>query len=176
MNGDWPISSKLPCVGGHEGTGYVVAIGDNTETDLQIGSRVGVKWLASSCGACELCHKGVESSCEKARCSGFGIDGTFQQYCVSYAAHVTPIPDSLSLKMAAPVMCAGITVVSVHLLACAQGNNYISSILVEGSQVSRTQPRRDRRRLRCRWWLRSPCHPVRQRRGFTCHSSGHWCG
>jgi propanol-preferring alcohol dehydrogenase len=110
MNGDWPISSKLPCIGGHEGTGYVVAIGGNTETDLQIGSRVGVKWLAYSCGACELCHKGVEASCEKARCSGFGIDGTFQQYCVSYAAHVTPIPDSLSLQLAAPIMCAGVTV------------------------------------------------------------------
>jgi propanol-preferring alcohol dehydrogenase len=113
IKGDWPLHCKLPCIGGHEGAGYIVAIGDNTQTDLRIGSRVGIKWLAYSCGACELCRKGLESSCEKAECSGFSVDGTFQQYCVSYAAHVTPIPDSLSLKMAAPIMCAGVTVVSI---------------------------------------------------------------
>ena len=113
MRGDWPLNCKLPCIGGHEGAGYVVAISDNTQTDLQIGSRVGIKWLAYSCGACELCRKGLESSCEKAECSGFSVDGTFQQYCVSFAAHVTPIPDSLSLKMAAPIMCAGVTVVCI---------------------------------------------------------------
>ncbi|KAF8317071.1 putative ADH1-alcohol dehydrogenase I [Clavulina sp. PMI_390] len=110
MKGDWPLQSKLPCIGGHEGAGYVVAIGKNTATDLTIGSRVGIKWLAYSCGACELCRKGYESSCLKAECSGFSVDGTFQQYCVSFADHVTPIPDGLSLKLAAPIMCAGVTV------------------------------------------------------------------
>jgi len=104
------LSCKLPCIGGHEGAGYVVAFADNSQTDLQIGSRVGIKWLAFACGTCELCCKGLESSCEKAQCSGFSVDGTFQQYCVSYAAHVTPIPDRLSLKAAAPIMCAGVTV------------------------------------------------------------------
>lgn len=113
MKGDWPIESKIPCIGGHEGAGYVVAIGNNTSsTSLQVGSRVGIKWLAYACGACELCRKGFESSCESAECSGFSVDGTFQQYCVSWADHVTPIPDGLSLKMAAPIMCAGVTVVS----------------------------------------------------------------
>lgn len=110
MKGDWPLDSIVPCIGGHEGAGYVVAIGDNTHTDLKIGSRVGIKWLAYSCGSCELCRKGYESSCEKAECSGFSVDGTFQQYCVSFADHVSPIPDGLSLKLAAPILCAGVTV------------------------------------------------------------------
>ena len=62
MKGDWPLQSKLPCIGGHEGAGYVVAIGKNTTTDLSIGSRVGIKWLAYSCLDCEPCRSGLEQS------------------------------------------------------------------------------------------------------------------
>ncbi|KAK4702807.1 hypothetical protein P7C70_g3410, partial [Phenoliferia sp. Uapishka_3] len=49
LKGDWPAAPKLPLVGGHEGAGYIVAIGDNTTTNLKVGDAVGVKWLADSC-------------------------------------------------------------------------------------------------------------------------------
>ncbi|KAG8680335.1 alcohol dehydrogenase, partial [Ceratobasidium sp. 423] len=51
-----------------------------------------------------------ESVCSAAECSGYTVDGSFQQYAVSYAAHVTPIPESIALDLAAPILCAGVTV------------------------------------------------------------------
>lgn len=47
--GDWPLPAKTPLVGGHEGVGEVVAIGNNTShSPVKVGDRVGVKWLADS--------------------------------------------------------------------------------------------------------------------------------
>ena len=61
--GDWPIPPNLPLVGGHEGVGRIVAIGENTvQSPVKIGDRVGIKWLADSCLACEMCRKGFEQS------------------------------------------------------------------------------------------------------------------
>ncbi|QRW22147.1 Zinc-binding dehydrogenase [Rhizoctonia solani] len=92
--GDWPMPSKLPLVGGHEGAGFVVAVGKGTSAPIKVGQAVGIKWLATSCLSCEACAR----------------DGSFQQYAVSYAAHVTPIPESIALDLAAPILCAGVTV------------------------------------------------------------------
>jgi propanol-preferring alcohol dehydrogenase len=59
--GDWPIPTKLPLVGGHEGVGEIVAIGTHTvESPVKVGDRVGIKWLADSCLQCEQCRKGLE--------------------------------------------------------------------------------------------------------------------
>ncbi|TYZ60661.1 hypothetical protein PybrP1_002741, partial [[Pythium] brassicae (nom. inval.)] len=108
--GDWPLDNKLPLVGGHEGAGYVAAIGDHTHTHLKVGDPVGVKWLANSCLGCEDCRKGHESTCESAQLHGFTVDGSFQQWAVSFADHLTPIPRDLDMHAAAPILCAGVTV------------------------------------------------------------------
>ncbi|GAA5919329.1 hypothetical protein JCM1841_004341 [Sporobolomyces salmonicolor] len=108
--GDWPLPSKKPLVGGHEGAGPIVAIGDGTQTDLKIGQNVGIKWLADSCLDCENCRMGNEPTCAEAQCHGYTVDGSFQQYAVSYARHVTPIPEGLPLDVASPILCAGVTV------------------------------------------------------------------
>lgn len=42
VNGDWPLPTKLPLVGGHEGAGTVVAKGDLVK-DIEIGDNAGVK-------------------------------------------------------------------------------------------------------------------------------------
>ncbi len=42
MNGDWPLPTKLPLVGGHEGAGVVVAKGELVQ-DIEIGDHAGVK-------------------------------------------------------------------------------------------------------------------------------------
>jgi alcohol dehydrogenase, propanol-preferring len=61
--GDWPFPCKLPLIGGHEGVGEIVAIGAHTvNSPVEIGDRVGVKWLADSCLQCEQCRKGLEQS------------------------------------------------------------------------------------------------------------------
>ncbi|ORY00717.1 GroES-like protein [Basidiobolus meristosporus CBS 931.73] len=107
--GDFPIPPKLPLVGGHEGTGKVVALGSNVK-DLKIGDSVGVVCLYSACMSCEYCIQGRETVCPKQELAGYSVDGTFQEYCVARASHLARIPDNLPLADAAPILCAGITV------------------------------------------------------------------
>ncbi|KAJ3821856.1 chaperonin 10-like protein [Lentinula raphanica] len=109
--GDWPLPAKTPLIGGHEGVGIVVAIGSNTaNSPVKLGDRVGIKWLANSCLNCEDCRKGREQNCPEAKLSGFTVDGTFQEYVVSFVNHVTPIPDNIPSDEAASILCAGVTV------------------------------------------------------------------
>jgi len=109
MLGDWPVDNKLPLIGGHEGAGYIVALNDET-TDLKVGDNVGIKWIAHSCNKCEFCRQGYEPLCKQAQCSGYTVDGSFQQFAVSYTSQLTKIPDGLPLDDAAPILCAGVTV------------------------------------------------------------------
>jgi propanol-preferring alcohol dehydrogenase len=127
VNGDWPLATKLPLVGGHEGAGIVVARGELV-TDVEIGDYAGklpsdthipsntanaspgVKWLNGSCLACDFCQQADEPLCPKPLLSGYTVDGTFQQYCIAKAAHVARIPKECDLAAIAPVLCAGITV------------------------------------------------------------------
>ncbi|KAJ7474384.1 chaperonin 10-like protein [Mycena galericulata] len=113
--GDWPVPAESPLVGGHEGVGVIVAIGNNTsQSPVKVGDRVGIKFLADSCLNCEQCRKGREPSrcayCLNAKSSGFSVDGTFQQYAVSCVNHVTPIPEGFDSNAAAAILCAGVTV------------------------------------------------------------------
>lgn len=109
VNGDWPIPTKLPLVGGHEGAGVVVARGELVQ-DVSIGDHVGVKWLNGSCLQCEFCQTSDEPLCAKALLSGYTVDGSFQQYAIAKAAHVARIHKDIPLDAIAPVLCAGITV------------------------------------------------------------------
>lgn len=61
VNGDWPLPTKLPLVGGHEGAGVVVARGDLVK-DIEIGEHAGVKWINGSCLACDFCQQSGESN------------------------------------------------------------------------------------------------------------------
>lgn len=111
LNGDWPLPTKLPLVGGHEGAGLVVARGELVDDDIcKIGEAVGVKWLNGSCLSCDFCQQADEPLCLKPSLSGYTVDGTFQQYCIAKAAHVAHIPDGIPLDEIAPILCAGITV------------------------------------------------------------------
>lgn len=107
--GDWPLDTKLPLVGGHEGAGVVVAKG-NQVTNFEIGDYAGVKWLNGSCLSCEFCMNSHESNCPHALLSGYTVDGSFQQYAVAKAIHAAPIPKGTDLAKIAPILCAGITV------------------------------------------------------------------
>ncbi|GAA5875456.1 hypothetical protein JCM16303_000633 [Sporobolomyces ruberrimus] len=126
--GDWPVQAKKDCVGGHEGAGPIVAIGEGTLTNLKVGQNVGIKWLADSCLDCENCREGIEATCSQAQCSGYTVDGTFQQYAVSYARHVTPIPEGLDLAQAAPILCAGVTVYRALLNSSARAGQYVAIV------------------------------------------------
>ncbi|RDL37324.1 uncharacterized protein BP5553_04757 [Venustampulla echinocandica] len=109
LRGDWPLATKIPLIGGHEGAGVIVATGALVD-NVKVGDYAGVKWLHGSCLACSYCQQADEPLCPKALLSGYTVDGTFQQYCVAKAAHVAIIPKECSLEAIAPVLCAGITV------------------------------------------------------------------
>src|SRR3712207_821100 len=59
-DGDWPVKPTLPFIPGHEGIGYVAAVGSGV-TELKEGDRIGVPWLHSACGACDYCLTGWET-------------------------------------------------------------------------------------------------------------------
>ncbi|KAH8898687.1 hypothetical protein GQ53DRAFT_758952 [Thozetella sp. PMI_491] len=109
MRGDWPLPTKLPLVGGHEGAGIVVKKGSLVK-DVEIGDNAGIKWINNSCLACSYCQQSDEPLCSSALLSGYTVDGTFQQYAIAKAAHIARIPQSCDLEAIAPVLCAGITV------------------------------------------------------------------
>ncbi|XHF98531.1 hypothetical protein AWENTII_002079 [Aspergillus wentii] len=114
--GDWPVIPKDFCVGGHEGAGYVAAVGSRVY-DLRIGDAVGIPWLNRTCGSCEFCIAGNQPLCPGTQLSGCNVDGTFQQYAIAKAENTVRIPVGIPLETAAPVLCAGITVYKALLEA-----------------------------------------------------------
>ncbi|KAK6330367.1 hypothetical protein TWF696_003463 [Orbilia brochopaga] len=96
-------------IGGHEGIGEVVSIGENVDASI-VGKRVGIKWINSTCGECEFCLASLDASCPTLTVSGYYTPGTFQQYCLAAANYVTPIPDNMASEAAAPLLCGGMTV------------------------------------------------------------------
>merc|ERR1712080_183945 len=105
--GDWPLDTKLPLVGGHEGVG--VGIGENV-TGWELGDYAGIKWLNGSCLNCEFCEQGAEPNCPQADLSGYTHDGSFEQYATADAVQAARIPKNADLAKAAPILCAGVTV------------------------------------------------------------------
>src|SRR5262245_15536457 len=73
---------KLPLVPGHEIVGIVSARGAAVER-FAVGDRVGVPWLGWTCGTCAFCRSGRENLCDRARFTGYQIDGGFAEYAVA---------------------------------------------------------------------------------------------
>ena len=98
---------KLPVVPGHQIVGTVDALGSGVN-DFRQGDRVGVPWLYSTCGECAYCRKGLENLCERARFTGFHVDGGYAEAMVAPAAFTYLLPASFSDQEAAPLLCAGV--------------------------------------------------------------------
>jgi propanol-preferring alcohol dehydrogenase len=97
----------LPLVPGHQVVGRVKVRGPGVEWPAP-GTRVGVGWLAASCGRCEACLAGRENLCAAARFTGFHLDGGFAEQLVVPAVACHALPDALDDLHAAPLLCAGI--------------------------------------------------------------------
>jgi len=107
-DGDWPVKPNLPLTPGHEGAGFVVALGSGV-THLKEGDRVGIAWLHSACGHCDFCLSGWETLCLEQKNSGYSVNGSFAEYALAQADYVGRIPKNLSFIDAAPILCAGVT-------------------------------------------------------------------
>ena len=98
---------KLPLIPGHEIVGTVEEKGEGAER-FEIGDRVGIPWLGWTCGECSYCLWGRENLCDKARFTGYTIDGGYADCTVADQRFCFPIPDSYSDTEAAPLLCAGL--------------------------------------------------------------------
>jgi len=106
VEGELP-SKKLPVIPGHQIVGVVESVGKKV-TRFRAGDKVGVAWLNSTCGKCEFCLKGKENLCEKARFTGYDVDGGYAEYTVVSQDFAYPIPKVFSDIEAAPLLCAGV--------------------------------------------------------------------
>jgi propanol-preferring alcohol dehydrogenase len=107
--GDWPVKPTAPFIPGHEGVGYVAAVGAGV-TAVKEGDRVGVPWLHSACGHCEYCITGWETLCPEQTNTGYGVNGGFAEYVRADPNYVGHLPEGLDFGGAAPILCAGVTV------------------------------------------------------------------
>ncbi len=98
---------KLPVVPGHEIVGTVDSLGSEVST-VSLGQRVGVPWLGWTCGQCEYCRSGRENLCDRARFTGFDMDGGYAEFVVADARFCFPVPDEFDDLHAAPLLCAGL--------------------------------------------------------------------
>ena len=88
---------KLPLVLGHE----IVGVTPD-------GRRVGIPWLGWTCGACSYCRSGRENLCDRAKFTGYTVDGGYAEWAVADERYCFPIPDRYSDVEAAPLLCAGL--------------------------------------------------------------------
>ena len=111
---------QLPVVLGHQVVGIVEGVQSPPTLDLhnesqrqetldsiRIGQRVGVAWIASTCGHCQYCRSGQENLCPDFQATGRDINGGYAEYMRVRADFVHPIPDSISDAETAPLLCAG---------------------------------------------------------------------
>lgn len=98
---------KLPLVPGHEIVGVVAGLGEGVER-FKPGDRLGVPWLGWTCGVCQYCRTGRENLCERARFTGYTLDGGYAEYTVADQRFCFRIPDAYSDAEAAPLLCAGL--------------------------------------------------------------------
>jgi propanol-preferring alcohol dehydrogenase len=71
------------------------------------GDRVGMAWIFSACGACDLCRAGAENLCPDFRATGRDAHGGYAEFAVVPAAFAHRIPEVFSDSEAAPLLCAG---------------------------------------------------------------------
>lgn len=104
--GDLPVH-RPGVVPGHEVVAEVVATGPGA-LRFAPGDRIGVAWLAATCGTCRWCRAGRENLCPRSRYTGWDLDGGYAEYAVAAEAFAYRIPPVFDDAVAAPLLCAGI--------------------------------------------------------------------
>jgi alcohol dehydrogenase, propanol-preferring len=96
-----------PLTPGHEVVGHIEACGADVAS-FRVGDRIGVPWLAFTCGVCEYCRSGNENLCVRAGFTGYTRDGGYAQYMLADARYCLPLPGSTDAAHLAPLLCAGL--------------------------------------------------------------------
>jgi propanol-preferring alcohol dehydrogenase len=98
---------RLPIVPGHEIIGYVEKVGPDV-SGFEIGQRVGIPWLGSTCGECPYCLSGRENLCDRPVFTGYTRDGGYATHVVANAHFAFPLPGDKEDASLAPLLCAGL--------------------------------------------------------------------
>jgi alcohol dehydrogenase, propanol-preferring len=98
---------KLPLVPGHQIVGSVEGLGEGAQR-FSSGDRVGVPWLGWTCGECRYCLSGRENLCDRARFTGYDLDGGYAEVAVADQRYCFSVPEGYSDLEAAPLLCAGL--------------------------------------------------------------------
>jgi propanol-preferring alcohol dehydrogenase len=106
VDGELP-DTRYPIIPGHEVVGRVVECGRSVK-NVRTGDRVGVPWLAYTCGICRYCRDDMENLCEFARFTGYTVDGGYAQFVVADARYCLALPTRYADTEAAPLLCAGL--------------------------------------------------------------------
>lgn len=96
-----------PVTPGHEIVGRVERAGAGVAR-FRIGDRIGIPWLAETCGTCSYCRRGLENLCERARFTGYTREGGYAEYALADARYCCALPSRYSDVEAAPLLCAGL--------------------------------------------------------------------
>ncbi len=98
---------RLPIIPGHQVVGVVRELGAGVR-EPQVGTRVGVTWLAGTCGDCRFCTSGRENLCEHAVFTGWDRDGGYAELLTARADMAHPLPEGPDAESLAPLLCAGV--------------------------------------------------------------------
>ena len=98
---------RLPIVPGHQIVGRIARTGDGVDV-TRVGERVGIAWIASTCGVCRFCTSGRENLCVVAEFTGWDRDGGYATQTVARADFVFPLPAGFADLDAAPLLCGGV--------------------------------------------------------------------
>ncbi|WPU23595.1 NAD(P)-dependent alcohol dehydrogenase [Cedecea neteri] len=110
IDNEWGFS-QYPLVAGHEVIGRVHALGSAAKNKgLKVGQRVGIGWTARSCGHCDACISGSQINCQQGSTATIMNRGGFADKIRADWQWVIPLPDSIDIASAGPLLCGGITV------------------------------------------------------------------
>jgi propanol-preferring alcohol dehydrogenase len=106
LDGELP-EITYPITPGHEVVGRVLEAGARV-TRFRSGDRLGVPWLAQTCGHCRYCRSGRENLCETARFTGYTVDGGYAEELIADSRFCFPLPEDVPAAQLAPLLCAGL--------------------------------------------------------------------
>jgi propanol-preferring alcohol dehydrogenase len=98
---------KLPLVPGHQVVGEVVGAGEGAER-FRAGERIGIPWLGWTCGECRYCLEGRENLCQRARFTGYQLDGGYAELALADERYCLALPETHGHLEVAPLLCAGL--------------------------------------------------------------------
>jgi propanol-preferring alcohol dehydrogenase len=106
VDGELP-EPKLPLIPGHQIVAQVEALGEGADR-FAAGDRIGVPWLGWADGTCRYCRAGRENLCDRARFTGYQLDGGYAELAVADERFCLSLPDGYPDLQAAPLLCAGL--------------------------------------------------------------------